>query len=214
MIGAVPIGSVAQVMRDEYVAGEKAVKTSMVQAGRGLQGDWRQQIMLAGLGLRLPRTIRTQAYPIGRDSMNAAALVWSNAPHIIGAFEQGVTIRSKNGFWLAIPTPEAGTKGFGRKRVTPGGWEQRTGLRLRFVYRSNGPSLLVADGARINSRGLAVMSRAKVRADGTQRGAVTSVIFWLVPQVTLRKRLDLGRDVNKWANRLPDMIVGNWPETG
>ncbi|MBN9568983.1 MAG: hypothetical protein J0H79_15430 [Alphaproteobacteria bacterium] len=199
-------------MREEYQAGEKAVKTAMSVAGKGIQAGWRGQIAAAGLGARLPRTIRTRAYPIGENSMNAAAVVWANAPEIIGAFDRGATIRSRDGFWLAIPTPEAGAKGMGRKRITPGGYEQRTGLRLRFVYRSNGPSLLVADGARINTRGRAVMSRAKVRADGIQRGAVTAIIFWLVPQVTLRKRLNLSRDIDTWANRVPGLIVRNWPE--
>lgn len=210
MIRAVAIGDITKVMREEFEAGEKAVKAAMTIAGQGIQAGWRQQITAAGLGMRLPRTIRTRAYPVGQNSMNAAAIVWANAPEIIGAFDRGVAIRSRDGFWLAIPTPEAGTKGVGRKRITPGGFEQRTGLRLRFVYRRFGPSLLVADGARINARGRAVMSRAKVRADGIQRGAVTAVIFWLVPQVTLRKRLNLSRDVDIWANRLPGLIVKNW----
>lgn len=212
MIRAVTIGDIKKAMREEYQAGEKAVKTAMSVAGKGIQAGWRGQIAAAGLGARLPRTIRTRAYPIGENSMNAAAVVWANAPEIIGAFDRGATIRSRDGFWLAIPTPEAGAKGMGRKRITPGGYEQRTGLRLRFVYRSNGPSLLVADGARINTRGRAVMSRAKVRADGIQRGAVTAIIFWLVPQVTLRKRLNLSRDIDTWANRVPGLIVRNWPE--
>jgi len=212
VIRAVTIGDIKKAMREEYQAGEKAVKTAMSVAGKGIQAGWRGQIAAAGLGARLPRTIRTRAYPIGENSMNAAAVVWANAPEIIGAFDRGATIRSRDGFWLAIPTPEAGAKGMGRKRITPGGYEQRTGLRLRFVYRSNGPSLLVADGARINTRGRAVMSRAKVRADGIQRGAVTAIIFWLVPQVTLRKRLNLSRDIDTWANRVPGLIVRNWPE--
>ncbi|WIY52457.1 DUF6441 family protein [Devosia sp. YIM 151766] len=212
MIRAVTVGDIAKIMREEFAAGEKAVKSAMSAAGKGIQDGWRSQIMTAGLGLRLPRTIRTRSYPIGQNSMNSAALVWANAPEIISAFDRGVTIRSNDGFWLAIPTPEAGNKGVGRARITPGGYEQRTGLRLRFVYRENGPSLLVADGARLDSRGRAVMSRAKVRADGTQRGAVTAVIFWLVPQVTLPKKLDLTRDIDTWATRIPDLIVKNWPE--
>ncbi len=31
-------------------------------------------------------------------------------------------------------------------RITPSEWERRTGLRLRFIYRRRGPSLLVAEG--------------------------------------------------------------------
>lgn len=210
MIRAETIGDIAQMMREEYAAGEKAVKTAVTDAGKGIQTGWRAQIAAAGLGVRLPRTIRTRAYPIGQDSMNAASIVWANAPDIIGAYDRGETIRSNDGFWLAIPTPAAGNRGVGRRRVTPAGFEQRTGLRLRFVYRRNAASLLVADGARINARGRAVMSRAKVRADGIQRGAVTAVIFWMVPQVTVRKRLDLARDINTWGNRLPRLITSNW----
>lgn len=210
MISATTIGDIAAQMREEYEKGERAVTTSMQQAGSGLKAAWRAEIMQAGLGFRLPRTIRDVVYPRGGVSMNAAALIYTTAPKLIGTFANGETIRSKNGFWLAIPTAAAGS-GRGGKRITPGGWEQMTGMRLRFVYRSGRSALLVADGARLNSRGRAVMSRAKVRADGAQRGAVTAVIFTLVPQVTLKKRLNLEGHVDQWASRIPGMIVQNWP---
>lgn len=210
MIRLEVVDDISQIMREEIEAGERAVKGGMVDAGRGIQAGWRAQIMAAGLGHRLPRTIRSRTYPSGKGSLNAATMVWSRAPEIIGAFDAGETIRSREGLWLAIPTPEAGTRGVGRARITPAGFEQRTGLRLRLIYRRTGASLLVADGARINARGRAVMSRAKVRASGLQRGAVTAVIFWLVPQVTLRKRLDLARDVDSWAGKVPGLIVRNW----
>jgi hypothetical protein len=63
---------------------------------------------------------------------------------IIGAHDTGPLIRSKNGFWLAIPTPAAGKSSKGG-RITPGEWERRTGLRLVFIYRRRGLSLLVAE---------------------------------------------------------------------
>jgi hypothetical protein len=57
------------------------------------------------------------------------------APNIVDAFDRGVTIKSSRGFWLAIPTPAAGVKGLSAtgslKRITPSGWERRTGMRLR-----------------------------------------------------------------------------------
>src|SRR5690625_365785 len=165
------IDDLPKIMAAEIQAGEKAVKRAVTQAGRGVQEGWRAQIRSAGLGDRLPRTIRSRAYPAGKGSLNAAAMVWSRAPEIIGTFDAGARIQSRDGLFLAIPTPEAGMRGVGRSRITPAGFEQRTGLRLRFIYRSMGPSLLVADGARINARGRAVMSRAKVRESGLQRGA-------------------------------------------
>jgi len=191
-------------LEQEIKAGERAVTSAMKSAGAELKQDWREQITRAGLGHRLPRTIRNKTYPTSGDSINAAAFVWSNAPEILNAHDRGALIRSKSGFWLAIPTEAAG-KGRGGARLTPAEWERRRGMRLRFIYRRNGPSLLVAEKARINTRGLAVASRSK-----TGRGQVSAPIFLLVPQVKLRKRLDLARDAEKVAGSVPGLIVGKW----
>lgn len=191
-------------LEQEIKAGERAVTAAMKTAGAELKQDWRAQITRAGLGYRLPRTIRNKTYPTSGDSINAAAFIWSKAPKIVGAHDRGELIRSKSGFWLAIPTEAAG-KGRGGSRLTPGERERRRGMRLRFIYRRNGPSLLVAEKARINTRGLAVASRAK-----TGRGHVSSPIFLLVPQVKLKKRLDLARDADRVAGAVPRLIVEKW----
>ena len=193
------------VMAAEVKAGEKAVTAAMREAGTGLKSDWRGQITQAGLGRRLGNSIRSQTYPKVGESLDAAAMVWSKAPVIIGAHDTGPLIRSKDGFWLAIPTPAAG-KGARGRRLSPGEWERRRGLRLRFVYRRRGPSLLVADG-RLNNRGLGVASRSK-----TGRGKATVPIFLLVPQVKLAKRLDLARDAERAQAAVPGLIVANWVE--
>jgi uncharacterized protein DUF6441 len=193
-------------LEQEIRAGERAVTAAMKVAGAELKQDWRDQITRAGLGHRLPRTIRNRTYPTSGDSINAAAFIWSNAPEILNAHDRGALIRSKSGFWLAIPTEAAG-KGRGGARLTPAEWERRRGMRLRFIYRRNGPSLLVAEKARINTRGLAVASRAK-----TGRGQVSAPIFLLVPQVKLRKRLNLARNAERVAGSLPGLIVGKWVE--
>ncbi len=200
------VGNLAEQMREVTAEGERAVSSAMAAAGSGLKNAWRGQIVGAGLGPRMANTVRSEVYPKAMDSLNAATMVWTNAPEPISAFDQGALIRSRNGFYLAIPTPAAGPKGIGNKRITPGGWERRTGLRLRFVYRRTGPSLLVAEG-RLNTKGRAVASRSK-----TGRGAATVPIFILVPQVNLRKRLDLGRDAEAWASRVPGLIVAKWKE--
>jgi hypothetical protein len=196
----------AALMVAEIKAGEKAVSAATRIAGRDLKTAWRAQITGAGLGTRLARTIRAAQYPKGTPSLNAAAFVWSNAPEIVSAHDTGPLIRSKAGFWLAIPTPAAG-RGLRGGKITPGEWERRRGLRLRFVYRRRGPSLLVADRARINKRGQAVASRAK-----TGRNQVTAPIFLLVPQVKLPKRLDLDRDAERAHDSVPGLIVANWVE--
>ena len=195
----------AAMMAAEIKAGEKAVTAATREAGTSLKTAWRGQITGAGLGQRLARTIRSEQYPKGQPSLNAAALVWSKAPKIINAHDTGPLIRSRNGFWLAIPTEAAGKSRRGG-RITPGQWEQRSGLRLRFVYRRSGPSLLVAEG-RLNKGGRAVASRSK-----TGRGLTTVPIFLLVPQAKLPKRLDLDRDTERAHDSMSGLIVANWVE--
>ncbi|MCC5976366.1 MAG: hypothetical protein JJT81_20290 [Rubellimicrobium sp.] len=194
---------ILELMRAEVTAGERAVSVAVKSAGRDLKAAWRGQIAGAGLGRRLANTIRAEQFPKGRPSLNAAAVVWSKAPVIVRAHDTGPLIRSKGGFWLAIPLPAAGTSSRGG-RITPGEWERRTGLRLRFVYRRTGPSLLVAEG-RLNTKDRAVASRSK-----TGRGLTTIPIFLLVPQVKLRKRLDLARDAERAVDGLPGRIVERW----
>ena len=162
------------------------------------------------LGERLARTWRGKVFPEAGESVEAAAYVWSKAPKLIDAFDRGVTIRSARGFWLAIPTSAAGARGRGpngrASRITPGGWERRTGMRLRFVYRKRGPSLLVADAARLNTRGLAAANRRKT-------GYSTVVVFLLVPQVMLKKRLNIDAIARRQAARVPTLIARHWPRS-
>jgi hypothetical protein len=194
---------IAALMAAEIRAGEKAVTTAMREAGTGLKSAWRGQITGAGLGQRLANSIRSTNFPKSGESLNAAALVWSKAPVIISAHDTGPLIRARDGFWLAIPTEAAGKSARGG-RITPGEWERRTGLTLRFVYRRRGPSLLVAEG-RLNTKGRALASRSK-----TGRGVVTAPIFLLVPQVRLPKRLDLVRDAERAVDGVPGLIVEVW----
>lgn len=113
-------------MAAEVRAGEKAVTAAMREAGTGLKTAWRGQITGAGLGRRLANSIRSQTYPKAGESLNAAALVWSKAPVIVGAHDSGPQIRSKDRFWLAIPTEAAG-RGLRGAKLTPGEWERRRG---------------------------------------------------------------------------------------
>ena len=62
----------------------------------------------------------------------------------------------------------------------------------------------MAEG-RLNTKGRAVASRSK-----TGRGLATVPIFLLVPQVKLRKRLDLARDTERAVDGVPGLIVANW----
>ena len=199
-------GDIRAMMKQELGGAERAVTAGVSEAASGLQTAWRGQITGAALGQGLANSIRKTLYPTSGASIRAAAVVYSNASKVVDAFDRGVLIRAKNGFWLAIPTAAAGKKGVGNKRITPGGWEQRTGQRLRFIYRRGQPSLLVAE-TRLNSKGRAVVSKSK-----TGRGLATVPIFILVPQVKLPKRLSLEGPAREAEASLPGLILANWRE--
>lgn len=171
----------------------------------------RGQITSAGLGTRLANTWRSEVYPKGQASVAAAGFVWSKAPGIVRLDADGAVIRSKRGLFLAIPTP-AGRFGDRRQKITPGAWERIHGQRLRFVYRRSGPSLLVADNVRLSGRGRVAANTGRRRGATYTRlsGRTTVPLFVLVPQVTVRKRLDVDGATRKWVAALPQLVLRNW----
>lgn len=105
----------------------------------------------------------------GRDRTDGAIEYFTTPGRTVG----------KRGQYLAIPLPAAGSRGRLRD-LTPGEWERRTGIRLRFVYRPGRASLLVADEAVLSGRGgIARLNTARRR--GTGRGNTTVPIFVLIP---------------------------------
>jgi hypothetical protein len=119
-------------------------------------------------------------------------------------------IRSRRGRFLAIPTENAPRKGTDGKRISPSTFPERRFGPLRFVPRPSGPSLLVVDGLRASfsrkSGELRGFRRATDRARERGDGLTTVVMFLLVPQVKLSKRLDVARAAERWSGQLPARI--------
>ena len=206
-LGTTIVGSLMADMKAETKRIERGVAAGVKEAGAGLKGDLRKQVVSAGLGSRLARTWRSRAYP--NKGHDAATLVWSKAPQIIRTFDEGAVIRSKSGLWLAIPTPAAPKRGVGGKRINPGNFPEHRFGPLRFVYRRGRPSLLVVDGVRINKSGR-VGRRAKggafTKTGRMKQGITTVVMFIMVPQVRIKKRLDVVREAKRWERRVPELI--------
>jgi hypothetical protein len=206
--GATIVGSIEADMAAEVRRIERAVPAGVKEGGAGLKGELRKQVVGAGLGSRLARTWRDRHYP--NRGHDAASLMWSKAPQIIRTFDEGTTIRSKDGFWLAIPTPSGPKRGVGGKRINPSNFPEHRFGQLRFVYRQRGPSLLVVDGVRVNAGTGRVGRRAKggayTKTGRMKAGMATVVMFLLVPQVKMPKRLDVKRAAERWAGRLPELV--------
>jgi Family of unknown function (DUF6441) len=125
---------------------ERGVAAGTCDAGRGLRTELRRQLASAGLGQRLANSWRDKHYPNQR--FDAASLVYTKAPQILRAFDEGAVIRSRRGRFLAIPTENAPKKGTDGKRIRPSTFPEHRFGPLRFVPRPSGPSLLVVDESR------------------------------------------------------------------
>lgn len=211
-IAAAIKGDLEVMMKQEAQAAEQAVTLGVTEATTGLRDELRQQITAAGLGEKMARTWQQKRYPSSGFSIGTAGFVYSKAPAVIRAFNDGVTIRSKEGKFLAVPTAAAPKRGIGGKRITPDNFPEHSLGRLRFVYRRGAPSLLVVDGMRAGTGKRGGFRKASDSAKRTGRGLTTVIMFILLPQVMLRKRLDVGGAAARWSMRLPDLILKNWPE--
>ncbi|ACL60596.1 DUF6441 family protein [Methylobacterium nodulans] len=197
----------------------RSVTAGMRQVTDGLKEDLREDVRRAGLGQRLANTWRGRTFPSSGESVEAAAYVSSNAPKLIDAFDRGVTILAKGRKYLAIPTPDAGVRQVSARRakgstgngLTPAAWERETGVKLRFVPTRTG-GVLVADA--FYRRQAARFQRRKsfqpIREAGPAAGRLFVVIFVLVRQAKLRKRLDIDTVAQAWAERVPGAIAANW----
>jgi hypothetical protein len=189
---------------------ERAVSSGTREAGRGLKTELRRQVGSAGLGQRLANSWRDKHYP--NQKLDAASLVYTRAPQIIRAFDEGAVIGSRRGRFLAIPTENAPRKGTDGKRISPHTFPEHRYGSLRFVPRQSGPSLLVVDDLRASvsrkTGQLRGFRRATERGRQSGQGLTTVVMFVLVPQVKLPKRLDVTRVAERWSAQLPALIEG------
>lgn len=168
------------------LAGTRAVQTQTRKLEKDLEGITR--VAVRG---RLYRAWKSEVYPTRPVAAYApAGEVFVNgrarSKGAMAYFTTPGVNRKANGEWLAIPTDSAGV--LGRDRLlTPGEWERRTGIRLRFVYRPNRAALLVMDNAvtardgRGAARSLTKKRETLDRRSGVSRYAQTIPIFVLIP---------------------------------
>ncbi len=205
-------GNLHKFMKAQAEAAEAAVTAGITEITNTIKNELRAQVQSAGLGARLAKSWQSKIYPKGIKSIEAAGWIFSKAPKIIRAFDDGSLIKSKDGFFLAIPTENAPKRGVGGKRITPSNFPEHSLGRLRFVYRRGAVSLLVVDNLRAGTGKRGGFRRASDSALRSGRGLTTVVMFLLVPQVQLKKRLDYKRVVARWEPQIADAILKHWPE--
>lgn len=221
MIRAVITGNLRASLEREVKQTATALRAAVQRAGTEVQSELRAQARAARFsdqGRSIANTWRLQTYPragVGAQTFRPAALVFSKMPTVVHAFEEGATVLPQEGGFLAIPLPAAG-RGPRGKRMTPRLFEQRTGLRLRLVYRRGRPSLLVVDNARLGRAGVVRantgISRARQgRATFTRiAGRTTVPVFVLLPRVKLPKLLDVRGVAARASSRLAAAVAAEF----
>jgi len=196
-------------MKKQSAAAETAVTSAIKEVTDGVKSELKDQVLSAGLGQGFSRAWQSIIYPVGRKSINAAGWITTKAEKIIYAFNYGVTIRSAKGLFLAIPTSDAPKRGNDGKRINPTNFPEGSLGKLQFVYRPGKISLLVVDNPRSGTgRGKSLIRIPG--SNGRQQSAV--VMFFLVPQVSMKKKLDIESVVKKWEPVVPEKIVADWPK--
>ena len=107
-------GDLRKIIAEETVLAAQALRRGVERAGRGVQGELREQVRAAGFrggGERLANAWRMKVYPpTPKFTLHPAALVYAtdkgraNAANIFDAFDKGVPIRARGKKWLAWPT--------------------------------------------------------------------------------------------------------------
>ncbi|MGD9545038.1 MAG: DUF6441 family protein [Methylocystis sp.] len=188
--------AISRALDEERVALTKRVRLATEGVGRQqLVDPLRSMTRSAFNSTKLPTTWRGKVFPEAlRETLTPAFFAYSKAPQIVQAFEEGAEIVAHKGKFLAIPTPDAGVRrsSVKNKALTPAIWEQETGAKLRFLPLKNGNGLLVADGryrrqsARARLRKSFKPIRTRIKGESP-----SIVVFFLVKQVRLKKRLDI-----------------------
>jgi hypothetical protein len=161
---------------------------------------FRDDVRNGGLGDRLANTWQAIRYPKSGASASPAVFVYSKAPQIIYSFTAGVTITHHDGLWLAIPTentPNVG-KARGRRTASPQEVEVIFNQDL-IILPGRGRQLLAFVDAVRGKNGKSFRRATSAHTGQQSRKAELVLMFVLVPQVTLRKRLNwpqLAADLN------------------
>ena len=194
---------------------ETSVQAAVFEATQGMAGDFQDNLGTAFPGSRRARTLVTaRVFPsrVGAVSLNAAGSVIGRGgknspwPLPLRAFNEGATIRGgAQGASLAIPT--ARVPRVAGRRMTVAEVEQRFGEKLVFLPTGKGQrgaGVLVLRQQTVGRSGRVRRATAGRARQGRQ--AEPLVMFVLVPQVRVQKKLNFDAIAAKWAGLMPSLL--------
>jgi len=182
-----PGDALAAIVREERAAMGAAIRKGVERQAIWLQAEMRRQVSAGGWKGNVQGLRNAWRYRIyeNADPAKAAGFVYSKAPRIMRAAEEGGTARAKGGKYLIIPLPGA--------------------------RRSRGGTPKLANF--IGQKGVAIVRGRRGRLYVVKRTRTrTTFLFLLVRQVTHRKRIDFAGAASRAVEMLPAAIAAAWPK--
>jgi hypothetical protein len=144
-------GNLRAAMQQEVRDTARALRAAVDATGKRVQARLREQVMAAGFkggGRNVANAWRMRVYPrVPGRSLRPSAMVWSNMPNVVDAFERGARVTAKGGKYLAIPT----------------GFNRVAGRRQSMAQRAAGGAagVRVSTAEMVRARGQAFIIRSK-----------------------------------------------------
>ncbi len=214
-------GNAAASLRQEADSLIAAAAGGVADVASALEQALRRQVVGAGLGQRLAATWRSQLYP--PTATKASGEVWTMAPLIIQGFDEGPTIIARNGSrWLAIPTANVPPRSWGskapgghpRRLMTPTEVEAQFNRDLRMVQPPGRQVAYLIMDQLVAARSGRGFRQTTPRRLTQGRSVAPVLMFVLLPQVTLAKRLDIAGAVAAVEADFPGLIEQRFEEQG
>lgn len=166
----------------------------------------RQDALTGGLGDKIANAWRADIFPASSSAHTHAPAVevYSKAPNIVTAFGRDTLIQHHDGLYLALPT--INTPRVGKHFATPVEVEAIFNQDLIFLPGRGQQKLAFVDAVKSKS-GKKYRRATSIRTGRQNRKAEMVLMFVMVRQVHLRKRLSWQEIFDQLSQEWPDLFA-------
>jgi hypothetical protein len=197
------VDEIARVIAESERPMARAATAAVREAGEIAKRDGRASIAAGGFGSKWQNALRANVYPVGRDSIRAAAVIYHKVPYAI-AFEEGAIIQGKPLLWLPLSTVPIGRGG---RPIPASKFRQQVGMPLYTIRRPGRPPMLGAHVRAGSGRGVSLTALRRGRAAGA-KGTLRLVPLYVgIEAAKMPKRFAIREAIRHAADQLPALYL-------
>lgn len=187
----------------------RSMRGALVEVGAWGKDLFRADIRKGGLGNRVANATRGKIFPKQGLALNPVFWITTNAKKLIDAFDRGALIVANGGAAVAVAIPDSPAEALPNPKGPDDAVDEarRRFGELDYVpARGSRPAMLVAPLAGFTKTGR--LTRRKLTKTGKLRSGTVSVpLFWLFPQVRLKKRNNWRRIRARFGSEAPQRLA-------